>query len=219
MRKAGLATLAAGAILAGAAATAWGAPAAIVAGNGLMNVYNPTTYTHDGGTVATMTWAGGTGSHDVTATQNGSDGQPLFRSATIASGATPVNGTQFLPAASYPFFCTVHGASMSGTLTVTGSPLPRPTVEIKILSKSLDKVASSGKLKVQTTTTGSNAKLTAKLGAKTIAPEASVPGNGTTQLKLSKSGRKALAGKTTAKVAVTGTVDFGTPSTVKRKLK
>jgi plastocyanin len=220
MRRAGLAVLGSCAILAVTAATASAAPANIIAGTPpptVMNVYNPTTYSHDGGTVATMTWAGGTGPHDVVASQNGSDGQPLFKSIQIGAGSTPVNGTQFLPAGGYPFFCSVHGASMSGTLNVTGTPLARPMAGIKILSKKLDQVVSSGRLKVQITS-ASAVDLVAKLGAKTIA-SANPAGSATVLMKVTRSGKSALAKKSSAKVAVTGTVEFGDPVTVKRKLK
>src|SRR5687768_16617738 len=59
-----------------AAPAASAAPANIVAGNGFFDQYNPTTYSHDGGTIATMTWAGGSGSHDVTANSPAPGGGP-----------------------------------------------------------------------------------------------------------------------------------------------
>jgi plastocyanin len=66
--------------------------------------------------------------HDVVADGKGPDGQPLFRSALVARGASSVvAGTEFLTSGSYGFFCSLH-SNMRGTLTITsaGAPKPRP---------------------------------------------------------------------------------------------
>ena len=52
--------------------------------------------------------------HNVTAHQNGPDGKALFRSPTISGGTVGVNGTQYLSAGDYTFFCTVHPTHDAG---------------------------------------------------------------------------------------------------------
>jgi plastocyanin len=84
--------------------------------------YGKASFTIDRGTVATFqNLDPGAAQHDVTAVDFGSDGKPLFSSAAINAGQTPVNGTQFLTAGTYRFFCTIHPTQMAGELVVTGS--------------------------------------------------------------------------------------------------
>jgi len=198
------------------AAVAWAAPATIVGqGN---DTFNAAAYSHDGGTVAQLTVTGS--SHNATANANGPDGKALFRSNTISGGNTPVNGTQYLSAGSYPFICTIHPTTMQATLNVSGTGLPRPTVDLAVTSRKLSKVLKKGKLAVKATTTGNPAvALRAALGKRTIAT-GTVPAGGTTAaMKLSKAGKQALRGKDKATVKVTGSIDFGAPDTAKAKLK
>ena len=71
------------------------------------------------------------GPHNVTATDNGPDGKPLFSSNTIKNGEqSAVNGATTLKAGSYPFICTIH-PFMQATLVVTdkGGPAPPPAGE------------------------------------------------------------------------------------------
>jgi len=204
------------AVLGVGAAAAWGAPATIVATGG--NVFDAASYAHDGGSIAQLTVTGS--NHNATAVANGPDGKTLFRSNTIIGGSTPVNGTQYLSAGSYPFICTIHPDTMQATLNVTGTGLPRPTVDVAVSSRKLSKVVKKGKLAVKVTTTGAPVVgLTAAIGKRTIAT-GTVPAGGTSAaLKLTKSGRQALAGKEKATVRVTGSIDFGAPDTAKAKLK
>jgi len=66
--------------------------------------------------------------HNVTATDAGADGRPLFASATIGGGDTaPVVGTDTLGPGAYGYFCTVHPNQMRGTLTVSGDPVALDT--------------------------------------------------------------------------------------------
>jgi len=216
MRRRGmLAGAAIAAVLGLGAAVAWAAPATITAGPG--NAFSAASYSHDAGTVAQFVNLGG--SHNVTANGKGPDGQALFRSATISGGTTPVNGSQYVAAGSYPFICTIHPTTMQATLNVSGTPLPRPTVELTVASRKLAKVLKKGKIAVKAATTGNpEVALTAALGKRTIAT-GRVPAGGTTAaLKLTKSGRQSLAGKEKATVKVTGSIDFGAPDTTKRKL-
>jgi plastocyanin len=66
--------------------------------------------------------------HTVTAKANGPDRKPLFASPTTETAkTTTVNGTQYLRAGTYRFYCIFH-TWMTGTLTVTtaGTPAVRP---------------------------------------------------------------------------------------------
>ena len=66
--------------------------------------------------------------HNVYSRDNGADGLPLFSSATIGGGDTaPVNGTDKLAPGAYAFFCTIHPATMNGTLTVGGDAVAADT--------------------------------------------------------------------------------------------
>jgi plastocyanin len=197
------------------AAVAWAAPATIV---GQANdTFDAGSYAHDGGTVAQLTVTGS--NHNVSANANGPDGKVLFRSETITSGSAPVNGTQYLSAGSYPFICTIH-PNMQATLDVTGTGLPRPTVDVAVTSRKLSKVLRKGKLAVKVTTTGApEVTLGALLGKRSIATGRVAAGGTTGSLKLTKSGRRALAGKDKATVRVTGAIEFGAPDTAKAKLK
>jgi plastocyanin len=214
-RRGVLAGAASAALLGLGAAVAWAAPAAIV--GQADNTFSQASYSHDGGTVARLTVGGGT--HNATANANGPDGKALFRSATVSSGNTPVDGTQYLNAGSYPFICTIHPTTMQATLNVTGTGLPRPTVDLAITSRKLAKVVKKGKLQVKVTTTGApEVALSAALGKRSIATGTARAGATSAVLKLTKSGRQALAGKAKATVKVTGSIDFGAPDTAKRKL-
>lgn len=181
------------------------------------------SFTIDRGTVATFQNADpGVAPHDVTAVDSGAGGKPLFSSATINQGQTPVKGTESLAAGTYRFFCTVHPIQMTGDLVVTGGP---PAVRVKILSRKLDGVVSKRKLKVRLRATSAlrGVSLTArrgkrKLGAKRgIKLPAGAPR--TISLPLSRGGRAALKGLGTAKVKVTATVPGGKTATAKRRLR
>ena len=88
--------------------------------------YGKAQFTIDRGTVATFQNNDpGIAPHDVTAVDSGTNGQPLFRSATINQGQTAVNGTQSLAPGTYRFFCTIHPTQMAGELVVTGTAAPQ----------------------------------------------------------------------------------------------
>jgi plastocyanin len=214
-RRGALAAAVAATVLGLGAAVAWAAPAAIV--GKADDTFDAGSYSHDGGTVAQLTVTGS--NHNVSANANGPDGKVLFRSETISSGSAPVNGTQYLNAGSYPFICTIH-PNMQATLNVTGTGLPRPTVDVAVTSRKLSKVLKKGKLAVKVTTSGApEVALAAILGKRTIATGRVAPGGTTGALKLTKSGRQALAGKDKATLRVTGAIEFGAPDTAKAKLK
>jgi hypothetical protein len=174
---------------------------------------------HTASLVATLTVTGS--SHNVTANSTGPDGKALFRSATISGGSTPVNGTQFIPAGSYGFHCTVHPTTMNAVLNVAGTPLPRPAVTLKILSKTL-----GGKIKARVTSASSSGapsgSIFAKLGKTKLTKDAGLAvapgGSSTIKLKLSSAGRRKLSGRTSARIKVTAAPDFGSPVSKKKTL-
>ena len=157
--------------------------------------------------------------HDVTATKNGDDGKPLFRSELVSPGGSgPVRGTEYLTTGTYPFICTVH-PGMEATLEVTsqGTPVPRPRpgVTVKVASRDLQRVVDSGKLKLKVR----SSKASLLVGARAKAGKKSIAlgnkkvqwdgGEGPIRLKLSDSARKALDKKESAKFIVTVTADHG----------
>ena len=205
------------------ASSAHAVPANIIAGAPSppapdANVFNPTTYTHDAGTIANMTWAAG-GSHNVTGTVSGADGKPIMSSDTIGSGVTAVKGSQYLPIGSYPFICTIH-FGMNGTLNVNaGTPLPRPAIAVKLASKGIDKVAKKGKVNVKVTLTGAEpATVTLKLGKLPLGTR-DTNKSGTLAIPISNAGKTAIGRKSKATITIDATVPFGSPVKATGKLK
>ena len=74
------------------------------------NYFQPAATSVAVGSTVTWTWSGGV-QHNVTF----DDG---VASATLASGTY---SRTFNTPGTYPYHCTIHGAMMSGTVTVTGS--------------------------------------------------------------------------------------------------
>ena len=184
--------------------------------------YGKASFTIDQGTVATFdNLDPGSSQHDVTAAKNGKGNQPLFRSATINAGQTPVTGTDRLAAGTYHFFCSVHPTEMSGDLVVIGVP---SGVTVKVLSRNLGGVVSSSKLKVKLTATvaRSGISLTASKGKKTLGTKRGVNlaagASQTVALRLSRAGRNTLKSSGSAKVKVTATVPGASPATAKQRL-
>ena len=185
------------------------------------NTYSAQTYTIDQGEVAQLQVTGS--SHNATARQSGPDGEALFRSATISSANTPVNGTQYLSSGDYAFFCTVH-PTMQATLHVStnGTAQARPTASLSLKSRSISKAIKKGiPVSVNASARIDGATLTANLGKKTIGKTTASLASGpqTVKLKLSKAGKSKLRGKTTAKVTVTADIPFGSPASVTAKLR
>ena len=220
MRRAAGAALAAAVIAAWAAPSAAAAPAAIEAGTGGANVFSAGSFAHDAGTIAQLVIA--SGSHNVTAAAPGPDGEPLFRSATIATGSTSVNGTQYLALGSYPFVCTVH-PGMSSSLNVNaGAPLARPAVELKVKSRSLDQVVRKKAVKVKATVTGGQgegAEVNVLLGKRTIGIAREAFSTGVLKIRLTGKGHSRLENRGKAKIRAEATIEFGDPASAKRKLK
>ena len=186
--------------------------------------FSKPTFTIDPGQVATFQDQDGV-PHNVIASGIGPDGAVLFRSETIDSGQAPVDGTQYLDPGTYAFVCTVH-SEMTANLQVTGngSPIARPAVVLKVVSKKLDRVLASGKLsiKVSAPAASSDVELTASKGAKKLGSKGNIDltvgASRTVKLPLTHSGKNALKDLGTAKVKVSGEVTFGAPGSAKRKL-
>ncbi len=217
----GLAALAAGTLAVG---VSFGAAETITASTA-SNTFTQASYAIDQGEVATLDNPAGT-QHNVFATTHGPDGKELFRSETISSGQTPVNGTQYLTAGTYQFICTIH-TGMAADLVVTGNgtAVARPDVSVKVVSGKLDKVVSSRRLKVKLTATtqSDGISVTARKGARKLASKNNVAlaagRSKTVKLRLTSSGRKAIKGRDSAKVKVATSVPFGAPDSAKRKLR
>ena len=111
---------------------------------------------------------------------------------------------------------------MTGNLVVTGTA---PTVGAKVLSRSLDGAVSSGKLKVQLTSTGParDVSLTARKGKKVLGSKGGISlaagARTTIPIRLSRSGRTALEDLKSALVKVSVTVPGGSPVTLKQRLR
>jgi plastocyanin len=186
------------------------------------DTYNAPSYTIDQGEVAQMQVTGN--SHNVTANQAGPDTKALFRTPTISSGSAGVDGTQYIPAGVYTFFCTVHPTTMQATLNVTsnGTPLARPSAQLSVRSKKLAKVSKKGILVAITTSAKvDGATLVAKLGKTTIGKVSDLSlaaGQQFATVKLTKAGKSKLSKKTKASVSVTADIPFGSPATAKSKL-
>jgi plastocyanin len=159
--------------------------------------------------------------HDVTAEQKGADGKPLFSTPLIGPGDSAfVEGSQYLTAGEYPFFCTIH-ANMRGSLTVTsaGTPAPRPGagdpadtkkpgVTAKIRSRDVGAVRRSRKLQVEVAVDeGAKVTLTATTRNATIArgqiDNLTGAGSRRETLRLTRAGKRALAGRSRAPVTLT----------------
>jgi plastocyanin len=185
--------------------------------------YGKASFTIDRGTLATFDNEDpGTSPHDVTAFDNGAKNMPLFRSAQITLGQTPVTGTDALGPGTYRFFCTVHPTEMQGQIVVT--PSSSPTVAVTILSSKVGQVASSGKLKVKLRglLASNNVSLTAKKGSRklgsTKVASLAAGASQTVKLPLSRAGKNSLKNLKNAKVKVTAAPPGDQSVTVARRL-
>jgi plastocyanin len=212
------AVVAAGALFAGGLALA---STATIVGQA-DNTFDAPTYSTDQGGVAQFNVQGN--SHNVTANQNGPDGKALFRTPTISGGTAGVDGTQYLSAGTYTFFCSVHPTTMQATLVVTGNGAPqaRPSASLSLRTKKIAKASKKGILvAINATVKADGVSMVAKLGKTTIGKAdglALAAGQQFAVLKLTKAGKSALAKKTKATVSVTADIPFGSPASAKAKL-
>jgi plastocyanin len=186
------------------------------------NTYSAGLYTTDQGEVSQLQVTGSM--HSVTAVQQGPDGKPLFRSQTISGGTTPVSGTQYLPAGTYQFFCSVHPTTMSGTLQVSsnGTPQPRPQATLKLTARKLSKVLKNGlSVSINSSAKVTGVNLVAKLGKTTIGSSNNLAwfaGQQFDTVRLTKAGKSKLRSKSKATVTLTAAIPFAAPATTKAKL-
>lgn len=200
----------------------------VIASDPTCCTYLPGPYAQDQGQAAYFDNTASTTYHDVQAKGNGPDGKPLFSMTSLAPGGSilRVNGTEYLKPGSYPFYCTLHGAAMSGTLIINdaGTAVARPSVKVSIPAQKLRKVRKSGvKVKVKALTASKGVFLSAKKGKVTLGSKRGLSLNAgqskTLTLRLTKAGRKAIKKGKSAKIKVSASVPFGKTSTASRKVK
>ena len=159
--------------------------------------------------------------HDVTSVDTGDDGKPLFASALVDPASSgPVAGTEYLTTGTYPFVCSIH-QGMEATLAVTseGTPAERPQAEgvaVKILSRDLDRVIESGRLKLRVSSREGVVQVGARaerrrnsiaLGSKKVRFEET--GERRVRLKLSDEALKKLRKRNKAEIVATATATHG----------
>jgi plastocyanin len=192
--------------------------------------FAPGPYFQDLGEIPTFeNPVGADAPHNVASTVRGPDGGSLFRSQTIGAGSTsPVRGTQYLDGGTYPFFCTLHGLSMSGELVVEGDKgmvVPRPAIRVTIPSQRLKAVRRSGTIKVsvRALTESAGVSLSAKRGNRSLGSvsgvQMSAGATKTVRLRLTRAGRTAVSKGRKVAISVKGSVAFGSPSSAKRTVR
>src|SRR5262249_11549307 len=185
------------------------------------NTFDASTYTIDQGQVAQLPVT--RSDHNATARKNGPDGRTLFRSPTISGGSAGVDGTQYLSAGDYTFFCTIHPTTMQATLHVTGNGTPqaRPSVTLGGKKTSVAKAIKKGiVVNVNANTKIDGVTLTAKLGSAAVGKAAVslAAGPQADRIKLNKAGKSKLRNKSKAKLTVVADIPFGSPVSGKIKL-
>ena len=194
------------------------------------NRYQPSEVTMDQGERLTFR-NNDTVRHDVSATDRGEDGRPLFRTPLLGPGEEAfVDGSQYLTTGAYEFVCTVH-TGMRGRLNVSsaGTPAPRPApgspppsagdttapgVTLRVRTASVARARARRRISVEVSVTeAAEVTLTAAMRVRrrrtTIArgsiSRSSLAGGGTQRpvMRLTRAGRKALKGRSRASLTVT----------------
>jgi plastocyanin len=202
-------------LLALAPTGAWGVADVIKSTND--NEFDRATYHSDEGDLVQFQHTGG-GPHNVFSTQY-SDGERLFTSATISSGTTPVNGTQYLGPGTYPFICTIH-FNMAAELVVreSGAPPPAPlTLDLEARKQELRE-----KLKFFATASVASTLTAEGKAIKETTKQLAANQEAVVKAKLKRKALNRFEEKGKGKVKITGTVSdpSGTATdTVKVKLK
>lgn len=178
----------------------------------------------DAGRIPAFVNSDPTAQHNVVAKLDGPDGEKLFQTPLIDGGQSiDVEGPQYLTPGAYDFLCTIH-TGMNGRLLVNGAgAVPRPAVEVAIVSRKLAKVRR-GKLEVEVDaiTPSTDVDLEVRLGAKPLARASGIDLEGgqvkNLTLRLKSKSRKLLKGLNRAKLKLTAEVPFGAPDSAKRTL-
>lgn len=208
--------------------SAAGAQAASVVASPTCCTYETGPFVQGLGETATFDNSQSTSPHDVASTQTGPDGQPLFFSDAILGGqSTPIQGTEYLAAGTYPFYCTIHGAAMSGQLTVdgaSGTVVPRPSVKVSVLKQKLKQLRKKGVLRVKVAATAGGpitlvlakgkAEIARKEGLSFTAGQAK-----TVAFRLGKTGRRAVKKGKKVKLRIDASVPFGNPTAASRTFR
>lgn len=190
--------------------------------------FEPGPYVQGLGEVATFDNTKSSAPHDVTSNQVGPDNRPLFFSDVILGGtSTEVRGTQYLTAGTYPFFCNIHGAAMSGELTVDGSQgavVPRPAVRVVVVNQRLRQVRRVGvRVRIRAVTASSSVTLTATRGKAVLGVRRGLNFRAgqtrTLVIPLTARGRKALRRARVLPVRVRAAVPFGRPVAANRRVR
>lgn len=157
--------------------------------------------------------------HSVTATASAAN-RPLFDSGVIGPGQEAVvEGAQFLAPGTYAYYCTLH-PFMTGSVTVTGAgaPAPRPSdatparLSVSIATGSLSALLRKRRLPVRARVDeAATVRLvaSARIGRRTVtlasgAVTLAAAGSRATSLRLRPAARRALAGRRSVGVALTG---------------
>lgn len=184
-------------------------------------------FIQDMGDISIIDNSGTTAPHDVRSTQRGPDGRFLFESVVaLGGGSNPVTGTQYLTTGTYPFYCTIHGPSMSGELEVSasGKAVPRPSVKVSFVNQRLKQVRKRGvKVKLRATTASKGVTVTAKKGKVLLGSKGKLSFSAgqtrTITLPLTGKGRKAIRKGKVVKISLRATVNYGKPSNATRKVR
>lgn len=167
--------------------------------------------------------------HNVTSPARAPDGRALFRSTTIVSeSSSPVFGTEYLGAGTYPFYCTLHGLSMSGELVVDGSggtAAARPRIAVAIAAQPLRRLRRTGRLavRVRAISAARSIRLVVRRGRSVVGVSRGLTlaagRSRTVSLRLSRSGRRAIARGRRIGLRVSGAAEFGLPDAAGRWLR
>lgn len=190
--------------------------------------FEPGPYVQDLGEVATFDNSLSPAYHDVTTDDKGPDGARLFGSAMIPGGETTVvEGTQYLKAGTYPFYCSLHGSGMRGDLIVDGSKgeaVPRPLVRVSFVKQKLKRVRKAGvRVKLKAVTASKPVTVTASKGKTVLGTKRKLVFKAgqtrTLTIPLTGKGRKAIRKGKVVKITLRTSVPFGKPSSATRKVR
>lgn len=176
--------------------------------------YSPETVTIHPGDKVTWSWVGPDRNHTVTSDPGQAESfesHPGLPAASVTDGPPGETfGHTFRRAGTFGYFCRVH-PYIRGEVTVVAPGARRPdttppTTKLRVLSSSLRSVVRRGRLRVRVTVDEkAKVRLTVKAAGRTIATKTvtfGAAGTRTVTLKLTRAGRRRLAGRTRVRVTV-----------------